>query len=283
MSMLQRSEERNQRHLLEDKTAWVRGILAIDQSDASIRAGLKSENQRRLLFAKRATMRSLLLLFMLALALASSTSASDNADQNSREARYGADVSIPIHHQWFRDDDPSLSNGGAMAHRKRFYRDYINNWKQSLIELGEDPSGADREERDRVRGNIEQPAVMVNYTSTGYLKTRAPQELRDMLTQFWEANQHLQKVEESNSILNTFETPTTVVGLDDKDMRAGGNRIKQAIWNATRPLVSEWTGQKLAGTSIYGIRVSRPVTEAGATDKGCYISYKCLTCYASPL
>ena len=256
--MLQRSEERNQRHLLEDKTAWVRGILVIDQSDANIRAGLKSENQRHLLFAKRATMRSLLLLFMLALALASSTSASDNADQNSREARYGADVSIPIHHQWFRDDDPSLSNGGAMAHRKRFYRDYINNWKQSLIELGVDPSGADREERDRVRGNIEQPAMMVNYTSTGYLKTRAPQELRDMLTQFWEANQHLQKLEESNSILNTFETPTTVVGLDDKDMRAGGNRIKQAIWNATRPLVSEWTGQKLAGTSIYGIRVSRP-------------------------
>ena len=127
--------------------------------------------------------------------------------------------------------------------------------------MGEDPSGADEEERERIQGNIEQPAIMVNYTSTGYLKTRAPQELRDMLTQFWEANKHLQKVEESNSVINSFETPTTVVGLDDTDMRAGGNRMKEAIWNATRPLVSEWTGQKLAGTSIYGIRVSRPGTK----------------------
>ena len=218
-------------------------------------------------------MRSLLLLF--ALALASSTCASDNADQTSQhEARYGADVSIPIHHQWFRGDDPSLSDGGTMAHRKRFYRDFMNKWKQDLIKMGEDPSEADNEERERIQGNIEQPAMMVNYTSTGYLKTRAPQELRDLLTQFWEANKHLQKLEGSNSVINSFETPTTVVGLDDTDIRAGGNRMKEAIWNATRPLVSEWTGQRLAGTSIYGIRVSWPGTEAKVTNKGCYKKYQ---------
>ena len=220
----------------------------------------------------------MLLLSLLLLAfLASSTFASDNAGQNSHKARYGVDVSVPIHHHWFRDDDPSLSNGGTMAHRKRFYRDFINNWKQSLIQLGEDPSDADENEQDRIQGNIEQPAMMVNYTSTGYLKMRAPQELRDMLTQFWEANKHLQKLESSNAILNHFETPTTMVGLDDEELHGSGNKIIQAIWDATRPLVSEWTGQKLLGTSVYGIRVSRPVTEAGAAK-----NYKYLTYFASP-
>lgn len=97
---------------------------------------------------------------------------------------------------------------------------------------------------------------------------RAPQELRDMLTQFWEANKHLQKLESSNAILNHFETPTTMVSLDDEELHVlgSGNKIIQAIWDATRPLVSEWTGQKLLGTSVYGIRVSRSVTELQVFD-----------------
>jgi hypothetical protein len=107
----------------------------------------------------------MLLLSLLLLAfITSSTFSPDNADQNSHEVRYGVDVSVPIHHQWFRDDDPSLSNGGAMVHRKRFYRDFMNKWKQSLIKLGEDPSDADEDEKDRIQGNIEQPAMMINYT-----------------------------------------------------------------------------------------------------------------------
>lgn len=191
--------------------------------------------------------------------------ASSNADQNSHEASYGVDVSIPIHHHQFRDDDLSLSNGGAMGHRRRFYRDFMNSWKQNLIKRGDDPSEADEAEQDRIQGNLEQPAMVVNYTSTGYLKMRAPQEVRDILTQFWESNRHLEVEEWRNGIINQLDSPTTMVSLDDERMRGSGDRIKKAIWDATRPIVSEWTGQSLTGSSIYGIRVSRTEKEASAT------------------
>ena len=208
-------------------------------------------------------MRTLVLLLC---ALASvSGGESDNAavDQQNSHAgtTYGVDVSIPIHHHRFRDDDPSLSDGGSMAHRRRFYRDFLNTWKQNLIQLNIDPSEADEMEQDRIQTNLEQPAIVVNYTSTGYLKVTAPKEVGDMLSQFWERNKHLQEEEGQTGIINQLDIPTTMVSLDDESLRGSGERIKQAIWDATRPIVSEWTGQKLVGSSIYGIRVRQHFTK----------------------
>ena len=203
---------------------------------------------------------STMLLALLLCALASASFGgreSDNAadQQNNQGTTYGVDVSIPIHHHRFRDDDPSLSNGGSMAHRRRFYRDFMNRWKQNLIKEGQDPSEADEAEEDRIQGNLEQPAMVVNYTSTGYLKVTAPKEVSDMLSQFWENNKHLEEEEGQTGIINQLDIPTAMVSLDDDSLRGSGERIKQAIWDATRPVVSEWTGQQLVGSSIYGIRV----------------------------
>ena len=199
-----------------------------------------------------------LTLLLCVLAFASGGESSDNADEqlSSRAGTtYGVDVSIPIHHHRFRDDDPSLSNGGPMAHRRRFYRDLMNTWKQKLIMEGQDPSEADEAEEDRIQGNLEQPALVVNYTSTGYLKVTAPKEVSDILTQFWESNKHLQEEEGNTGIINQLDIPTAMVSLDDESLRGSGERIKQAIWDATRPIVSDWTGQQLVGSSVYGLRV----------------------------
>ena len=197
------------------------------------------------------------ILALLVCALASSSGATDNADQNSHEASYGVDVSIPVHHHRFRTEDPSLSNDGSMSHRRRFYRDFMKRWKENLIREGQDPSEADEAERDRIQENLEQPAMVVNYTSTGYLKMRAPQEVRDMLTQFWETNKDNEKEEMLVGIINQLDSPTAMVSLEDEALRGSGRRIKKAIWDATRPIVSEWTGQELVGSSMYGIRVSQ--------------------------
>ena len=138
------------------------------------------------------SMVALTLLLLCALASVSGGESNNAADQHTP---YGVDVSIPIHHHGFRDDDPSLSDGGSMAHRRRFYWDFMNTWKQHLIMEGQDPSEADEAEQDRIQGNLEQPAIVVNYTSTGYLKVTAPKEVSDTLSQFWESNKHLQEEE----------------------------------------------------------------------------------------
>ena len=206
----------------------------------------------------------MLLALLLCVLASASGGESDNAaeQQNSHAGTtYGVDVSIPVHHHRFRDDDPSLYDGGSMAHRRRFYWDFMNTWKRNLIMEGQDPSEADEAEQDRIQGNLEQPAIVVNYTSTGYLKVTAPKEVGDMLSQFWERNKHLQEEEGQTGIINQLDIPTTMVSLDDESLRGSGERIKQAIWDATRPIVSEWTGQKLVGSSIYGIRVRQHFTK----------------------
>ena len=224
-----------------------------------------------------------LVLLLCALASVNGGESDNAADQQNSHAgtTNGVDVSIPIHHHRFRDDDPSLSDGGSMAHRRRFYRDFMKTWKQNLIMEGQDPSEADEAEQDRIQGNLEQPAIVVNYTSTGYLKVTAPKEVSDMLSQFWESNKHLQEEEGQTGIINQLEIPTTMVSLDDESLRGSGERIKQAIWDVTRPIVSEWTGQKLVGSSIYGIRVSRQSTERRAkVRRNEHISFE-LTCHNS--
>jgi hypothetical protein len=47
-----------------------------------------------------------------------------------------------------------------------------------------------------------------------------------------------------------------MVSVENAALRGGGQKFKNAIWNAVRPTIEEWTGMKLKPTSLYGIRVS---------------------------
>ena len=46
-----------------------------------------------------------------------------------------------------------------------------------------------------------------------------------------------------------------MVSVEDTNMRGGGNVNKKHIWNAARDTIQEWTGQRVAECSLYGIRI----------------------------
>jgi hypothetical protein len=53
-----------------------------------------------------------------------------------------------------------------------------------------------------------------------------------------------------------------MVSVEDTELRGAGHRLKQAVWDAARMTISEWTGQELTQCSLYGIRVYRCVSFA---------------------
>ena len=55
--------------------------------------------------------------------------------------------------------------------------------------------------------------------------------------------------------MNYWENHTTMVDVNDSDFIGGGSKLHDSIWNTTEDIISEWTGQKLVGSSLYGIRV----------------------------
>lgn len=54
---------------------------------------------------------------------------------------------------------------------------------------------------------------------------------------------------------NNWVAPTYMVSVEDKSLRGGGYKLKQAIWNAAHDTIAEWTQQDLTQCSLYGIRV----------------------------
>jgi hypothetical protein len=59
----------------------------------------------------------------------------------------------------------------------------------------------------------------------------------------------------SNSYVNHWDMKSYMVNVEDVGFRGGGDVLKQKIWNAARDTIQEWTGQRLAECSLYGIRV----------------------------
>jgi len=57
------------------------------------------------------------------------------------------------------------------------------------------------------------------------------------------------------SFSNHWESPTYMVSVEDTSLEGAGYVLKQHIWNAARDTIEEWTGQRLAECSLYGIRV----------------------------
>jgi len=99
---------------------------------------------------------------------------------------------------------------------------------------------------------------MVNYTDIGFKKLKAPDHLMNTLKQFWEDNKHTQKQEQwftGNTYTNNWESPTYMVSVEDTQLRGGGYKLKQRIWDFARDTLQEWTGQELTPCSLYGIRV----------------------------
>lgn len=97
-----------------------------------------------------------------------------------------------------------------------------------------------------------------NYTSTGFKKLKAPKPLWDLINNYWQKNKAKKAQEEwgmGNIYTNNWAAPTYMVSIENNQLRGGGTKFKNEIWEAARPTIEAWTGMKLQPSSLYGIRV----------------------------
>lgn len=165
------------------------------------------------------------------------------------EPSYGADVSFPVHYRRFAQDEP-------LGDRKALYDEFMAGCREHY---SSNPQACDITEEDRVSMSLRQPASMQNYTDTGFKKLQAPQEVRELLTNYWNAHHDTdQKQQEiwpkGNTYVNHWTAPTHMVNVEEKKLRGGGYNLKNKIWNGVKPILEEWTGMELEPSSMYGIR-----------------------------
>ena len=163
-------------------------------------------------------------------------------------AEYGTDVSFPVHH-------PITSREGPLGDRLSVYEHFIDGCRQHYGRKGD---RCDIGEQDRMSMSLRQAPSMVNYTATGFMKIRAPERVRKLLTEHWEKNQDRKKPEKwpcGNIYVNHWESPTYMVNVEDGSLRGGGSNLKDEIWDAAKSTIEQWTGMELKPTSMYGIRV----------------------------
>lgn len=138
----------------------------------------------------------------------------------------------------------------------------VNSDKQAtydafIAECVEHDESCERDNNHRIRMNVLQPRSVINFTSTGFQKIRAPEPLFKLLKQFWDLNRHRAYIEmnEPSPYHNSWSVPTSIVQTYDSNFIGGGYNLSAAVWNMAREVLEEWTGQKLSGSSVYGIRV----------------------------
>jgi hypothetical protein len=187
---------------------------------------------------------SFLLLIMLAETYAGF--AQDDAD----EVTYGLDVSFPIHNQ--------VSTDNPLGDRHQMYINHLDGCRKHYSPSPGDINNCDEFEYDRIIMNRRQPQSMVNLTATGFTKIRSPPNLKKLIDEFWKDNKDKAKIEawhSGNSYVNHWDSPTTLVSVDDKGLRGSGDRLKEHIWAAASAVLEEWTQVELQPCSLYGIRV----------------------------
>mmetsp|Transcript_16020 Transcript_16020/g.44367 ORF Transcript_16020/g.44367 Transcript_16020/m.44367 type:complete len:419 (-) Transcript_16020:242-1498(-) len=176
----------------------------------------------------------------LLLALSASPTASED---------FGLDCSWPIH-------GTESTCGELLGDRFHVYEEYMAGCRAKWGEKG--AKRCDSAEKDRLEMSRRQPQSMVNYTSTGFKKLRAPKPLFDLLQNYWNENRDEMQVENwgiGNIYTNNWAADSYMVSVENSKLRGGGPRFKQKIWDAARPTIEEWTGMELSPSSLYGIRV----------------------------
>ncbi len=164
-------------------------------------------------------------------------------DLTSDPPEYGVDCSYPIHYGINKKECP-------------YFYDQYNKAMQGCYKLYSRRE-CDGNERDRLRMNIEQPPTQHNYTEIGFKKIKAPKEVWEALTNFynkWKAKKKIEKWYRGATIVNSWDAPSYMVSFEDPEF-VGGVKVKEQIWEGMRPIIEEWTGHKLQPTSLYGIRL----------------------------
>ena len=134
----------------------------------------------------------------------------------AQDADYGVDCSFPVHSKnWASSDDCPLVG------RQQFYEDFM----QSCRDHYGPKKGrrCDTTEDDRIEMSVRQPQSMVNYTSTGFKKIRAPEKVFDLLKKHWDANKHVET-----------EEVWTVGNVYGKKVRKRRALVDSSRWYSTR-------------------------------------------------
>ena len=215
-----------------------------------------------------------LLLLVSAITVGLSTSSADGSNDNDEtvsSSSYGIDISFPVHkristnYPWLPHNvDPSNNPTPKqyedmpiqpLGNRQEAYNKHLSGCREFY---GKDARQCDVYEYDRMLMNIRQPQSMQNYTDVGFLKTRAPQEIIDLMTKFWDQNNLNQEQENwpvGNSYINAWNKPTYMLRIEDGRLRGGGFNFRRKLWDLSREVIEDWSGEDLSPTSLYGIRV----------------------------
>jgi len=108
----------------------------------------------------------------------------------------------------------------------------------------------------RIHMNTFQPMSMRNYTRLGFKKIKAPEEMFNLIKDFWEKNKHKNESEwhSINTYHNMWSSPPTIVNIQEPK-HGGGSTITHKVWEAARQTMEDWTGMHLSPCSIWGIRI----------------------------
>jgi len=195
-------------------------------------------------------------------------------EESENKVDYGVDVSFPIQHgklstnyAWLPHNvDPENNKVPwkyigmpvqPLGNKQKFYDDFMQGCYDHY-QKGKKGGVCDATERGRVTMSLDQPKDMQNYTENGFKKIKTPPAVWKLISEFWEKNKHTKANEnwgKGNTYVNHWTSPTHMVSVEDTGLRGGGGRLKNAIWNAAKDTLQEWTGEELTQCSLYGIRV----------------------------
>jgi len=145
---------------------------------------------------------------------------------------------------------------GVFGNKQAFYDDFMDQCRHAAGEK-KAKSVCDDGEKQRIHMNRLQPAGMRNYTELGFAKIRAPEAVFSLIAKFWEENKHLAETEWKalNPYHNMWAAPPELVSVQDEKIPGGGEHLQSQIWESSRKVLEEWTGQHLAPCSMWGIRI----------------------------
>jgi len=176
---------------------------------------------------------------------------SDNGSNIHGEAyEYGVDVSFPMHDSFPRQD--------TLDNRLEFYKNFMQGCRNYYPS---NPKACFDSEVDRLDMNLNQPPVMQNYTTLGFQKTRAPDNLMKLLKKFWIDNQERATEEKwypGDTHTNHWKAKTHMLNVENPHLEGGGMALKNKIWEAAENTLSRWMETDkypLTPTSLYGIRM----------------------------
>jgi hypothetical protein len=165
---------------------------------------------------------------------------------------YGLDVSFPIHrpvstrYPWLTERELADNNRSydgmpvqPLGNRQEAYLKHLMGCREYYA-ASNNSEMCDSFEYHRMLMNQRQPMSMKNYTDTGFLKTKAPEKVIQLINQFWQQNYYKGKPEvwQAGSIYNNhWETPTYLVSVDDAGLRGSGAQLKTQIWSAASALM----------------------------------------------